>query len=146
MLTGEGFSNWQETDASPQSRVILNKDNWLVQEQSPGAGQIAGAQTVIVLKVRKGTDQYVPVRTPRGVVPNVICAELQASQDALRAAGFLVITSTDGTGQHRVAIIDRNWVVIGQSVVPYTSPGLSTHIVLTVVKHGESAGDSPCQT
>jgi hypothetical protein len=57
-----------------------------------------------------------------------------------------VLTSTDGTGQGRVPVIDRNWVVIAQSVKAGESPGLATHITLTVVKHGESAGNSGCQT
>ena len=141
-----GFRNYRELDATDQNRVIVEKDNWIVDSQEPAAGETVPASTVIVLRVRKATDDASPVQAAHGVVPNVVCAELQAAQDALRASGFYVLTSTDGTGQGRIPLVDRNWVVIAQSVKPGESPGLTTHITLTVVKHGEPAGNSGCQT
>jgi hypothetical protein len=86
------------------------------------------------------------VRTTAGTVPNVVCAELQDAQDALRAAHFFVLTSKDASGQGRMALVDRDWVVIAQSVRAGTSPGLTTHIELTVVKYGEPSGGSGCPT
>ena len=74
----------------------------------------------------------------------MVCLDLQSAQDALRAAGFYVVTPHDGTGKSRVVLVDRNWVVIVQSVRPGTSPDRLTHIVLTVVKFGEPTGDSGC--
>jgi hypothetical protein len=145
-LNDAGFRNYRELDATDQNRVIVEKDNWLVDSQEPAAGETVPANTVIVLHVRKATDNSSPVQAAHGVVPNVVCAELQAAQDALRSSGFYVLTSTDGTGQGRIPVMDRNWVVIAQSVKAGESPGLTTHITLTVVKHGEPAGASGCQT
>jgi PASTA domain len=145
-LNDVGLRNYRELDATDQNRVIVEKDNWIVASQEPAAGETVPANHVIVLRVRKSTDDFSPVPAAHGVVPNVVCAELQAAQDALRGSGFYVLTSTDGTGQGRIPVMDRNWVVIAQSVKAGESPGLTTHITLTVVKHGEPAGSSGCQT
>jgi hypothetical protein len=141
-----GFRNYRELDATDQNRVIVEKDNWIVESQEPAAGQAVVRSTVIVLRLRKGTDNATPTPLGHGIVPNVICAELQAAQDVLRGSGFFVVTSSDATGQGRIAVMDRNWVVIAQSVKPGESPGLTTHITLSVVKHGEPAGSSGCET
>jgi hypothetical protein len=145
-LEAAGYKKVRTVDASPENRVILEKENWVVDSQEPAGGTAAPVSTQVVLKVKKNTDDSVPQAAALGVVPNVMCAELQAAQDALRGSGFLLISSTDGTGQGRLATLDRNWVVIGQSEPAGSKPGLTTHIVLTVVKHGESGGSSGCKT
>jgi beta-lactam-binding protein with PASTA domain len=145
-LKERGFIHLQERDASPQNRLIIDKDNWVVESQTPAAGSATPLETVIVLHVKKNTDAAVPSQAEEGVVPNVVCAELQAAQDALRKSGFLLITSKDGTGQGRIPLVDRNWVVIEQSENAGTRPPTTTVIVLTVVRHGESTGDSGCQS
>ncbi|HEX5497002.1 MAG TPA: hypothetical protein VFX70_20765, partial [Mycobacteriales bacterium] len=72
--------------------------------------------------------------------------DLQAGQDALQAAGFINLGSRDGSGRGRMQIIDRNWVVTGQSARPGSRPGAGTRIVLTAVKFGEPTGKSGCQS
>ena len=62
----------------------------------------------------------------------------------LQAAGFYNLGSEDGTGQGRAQLIDRNWVVITQSVPAGRTRGPSTRIVLTAVKYGEPTGSSGC--
>jgi hypothetical protein len=146
LLKTAGYGSVHVVDATSQNRLIVEKENWLVDSQDPAPGTVAFAATSVVLRVKKGTDDSTPQPAARGVVPKVVCAELQAAQDALRASGFLLITSTDGTGQGRIATLDRNWVVIGQSHAPGTSPGLTTHIVLTIVKHAEPTGTSGCKS
>ena len=144
MLTGAKFRNYQELDVD--GRLIIDKDNWVVDSQDPAAGEVVPPNTVVVVRVKKPTDAAAPTAAGPGVVPNVVCAELQAAQDALRGSGFLLITSKDGTGQGRIPLLDRNWVVIAQSEAPGAKPGTTTLITLTVVKHGEPSGTSGCAT
>jgi len=144
MLTGAKFRNYQELDVD--GRLIIDKDNWVVDSQDPAAGEVVPTETRVVMRVRKPTDGSVPTVAGPGVVPNVVCAELQAAQDALRSSGFLLLTSKDGTGAGRVPLLDRNWVVIAQSEAPGSKPGTTTLITLTVVKHGEPSGTSGCAT
>ncbi|MGW5050769.1 PASTA domain-containing protein [Actinokineospora sp. NPDC004072] len=47
-------------------------------------------------------------------VPDVVGMEHQAAQDALQAAGFHYLTEEDATGQGRLLVSDRNWVVVAQ--------------------------------
>lgn len=145
-LAAKGYTKLQEVDATPQGRLILEKNNWVVDSQTPGPGGAATFDTIIVLRVKKPTDDTSPGQITKGVVPNVLCSELQAAQDALRASGYFIISSSDATGQRRLPVIDRNWVVIGQSAVAGTSPALTTHITLSVVKHGENTGASGCKS
>ena len=145
-LKQRGFTKVQTRDASPENRVILEKDNWIVEAQTPAGGSSTPLDTVVVLHVRKNTDAAQPSPAPEGVMPGVVCAELQAAQDALRKSGYFLITYKDGTGQGRMPLVDRNWVVIGQSEAPGTKPSATTKVELTVVKHGEDTGATGCLT
>lgn len=87
--------------------------------------------------VSKPTDAAPTGAPADGVIPDVVCRDLQAAQDALQAAGFYVLASADGTGQGRRQLIDRNWVVVEQSATPGSRPVPSTRVLLTVVKIGE---------
>jgi beta-lactam-binding protein with PASTA domain len=122
---------------------VLEDNNWVVVTQSPAAGTVAAVSDVITLEVRKPSDGA-GGEVVKGVVPAVICMDLQKAQDALRKAGFYRLRSVDGLGQNRFQALDRNWVVIDQSVAAGTSPGALTEIVLTVVKYGEPTGSSGC--
>ncbi|TQF74333.1 calcium-binding protein [Rhodococcus spelaei] len=61
---------------------------------------------------------------------------LQDAQDTIQAAGVFSSRSKDATGKSRAPVLDRNWVVVGQ-----TPPAGSTFgegdAVLSVVKQGE---------
>jgi PASTA domain-containing protein len=48
-------------------------------------------------------------------IPNVAGKNHQAAQDTLQAAGFYLLTEEDATGQGRMLIWDRNWMVVRQS-------------------------------
>jgi PASTA domain len=143
-LAGPGFTQVNVTDATGQGRPVLEENNWIVAGQEPAAGQRAAVSTVITLQVRKPTDGVGAGEVTKGVVPAVICQDLQKAQDALRQAGFYNLRSEDGTGQGRFQAIDRNWLVVDQSVPGGTSPDPLTNIVLTVVKYGEPTGSSGC--
>lgn len=79
-------------------------------------------------------------------MPRVVCLDLQAAQDALRAAGFYVLTSSDAIGQGRQQLVDRNWVVVSQSEPAGSTPDPTTRIDLGVVKFGEPTGPTGCQS
>ena len=48
-------------------------------------------------------------------VPNVVGKDLQFAQDTMQAAGLYNLTSHDSTGQARLQVLDRNWVVTDQT-------------------------------
>ncbi|GAA3300453.1 PASTA domain-containing protein [Dactylosporangium vinaceum] len=146
LLRRHGFLAIRTVDATGQGRTVLEKNNWVVRTQIPAAGAPASPGLTVQLKVAKPTDEQAEGTVVKGVVPNVVCKDLQSAQDALRAAGFYVLTPHDGLGQGRIALVDRNWVVVGQSVEPGTAPDLKTHIELTVVKYGEPVGNSGCKS
>jgi beta-lactam-binding protein with PASTA domain len=144
-LTAAGFTKIDSADAGPEHRVVVNPSNWTVRAQTPAAGTRAQEGTRITLTVTKPTDDAGgSAGTTTGVMPAVVCKDLQTAQDALQAAGFPIITSTDGTGQGRTQVVDRNWVVIAQSAPPGSHPSQSDRVVLTVVKFGEDTKQSGC--
>lgn len=73
------------------------------------------------------------------VMPNVVCINLQAAQDAIQAAGVFYSTSVDATGQGRAQVWDRNWVVVDQ--VPSVGASIGEGgPVLSVLKGDEFSG------
>ena len=79
-----------------------------------------------------------PPRTSKSaVVPNVVGINHQLAQDTMQAAGFYYLTEEDATGQGRLLINDRNWVVVTQSPEGGTTAALDTKIVLRSKKIGE---------
>lgn len=65
-----------------------------------------------------GTTTEAPTKDEQpasGTVPNVVGMNHQAAQDAMQEAGFYNLTEEDATGQGRMLIMDRNWVVVSQS-------------------------------
>ena len=72
-----------------------------------------------------------------GVVPNVVGLNHQLAQDTMQAAGFYFLTEEDATGQGRLLINDRNWVVVSQQPAGGTKASPDTKIVLRSKKIGE---------
>jgi hypothetical protein len=75
--------------------------------------------------------------TPAGVVPNVVGLNHQLAQDTMQAAGFYHLTEEDATGQGRLLINDRNWVVVTQQPKGGTRAPADTTIILRSKKIGE---------
>jgi hypothetical protein len=73
----------------------------------------------------------------QGVVPNVVGLNHQLAQDTMQAAGFYFLTEEDATGQGRLLINDRNWVVVSQQPAGGTKAPPDTKIVLRSKKIGE---------
>jgi hypothetical protein len=143
-LNAAGLTKIDYVDDTGQGRTVIQPGNWVVAAQEPEPGAKVPPATRISLRVRKPSDGTGPSSVTNATVPNVVCMNLQSAQDTLQSAGFKNLGSTDGLGQQRYQIIDRNWVVIKQSAQPGSRPSLETRINLTVVKYGESTGDSGC--
>jgi hypothetical protein len=71
------------------------------------------------------------------VIPNVVGVNHQLAQDTMQAAGFYVLTEEDATGQGRLLVNDRNWVVVSQDPAAGTTVPLTTKILLKSKKIGE---------
>jgi len=71
------------------------------------------------------------------VVPDVVGLNHQLAQDTLQANGFYFLQEEDATGQGRMLLYDRNWVVVSQSVPAGTSAATTTTITLASKKIGE---------
>ncbi|MGH3943178.1 MAG: PASTA domain-containing protein [Pseudonocardiaceae bacterium] len=145
MLSAQGYRSVEE-DSTGQARPILEPLNWVVEAQLPAADAPAPQGTQVVLKVRKPTDGAGDATASPGTVPNVLCKDLQSAQDALQAADFYNLRSEDATGQDRQQLVDRNWVVVSQSVEPGAKPDTSTDIMLGAVKFGEPTGAAGCKS
>jgi hypothetical protein len=145
-LAAAGFEKVSAQDATGKRRLIINANNWLVRTQSPAAGTRLAKTATVTLNVSKPTDGSEPGPIVDGVVPAVVCKDLQTAQDVLQAAGFRDLASQDGTGKARQQIIDRNWLVIAQSAAAGSRPPSTTRIVLKVVKYGEPTGGSGCKS
>jgi hypothetical protein len=78
-----------------------------------------------------------PPSAQTGVVPNVVGLNHQLAQDTMQAAGFYFLTEEDATGQGRLLINDRNWVVVSQAPAAGTHAPPDTKITLRSKKIGE---------
>jgi len=146
LLKAQGYRVAEE-DETGQKREILEPVNWVVVSQSPEADAEAPSGTEVRLKVRKPTDTSTSSEpATRGVVPNVVCLDLQKAQDTLQAVGFYVLGSEDAAGQGRQQLVDRNWVVVSQSEAAGGTPDPKTKITLGAVKFGEPTGASGCKS
>jgi hypothetical protein len=145
LLAAAGFDEVVRRDATGRERPVLRARNWVVREQSPPAGDYARPTAAIVLKVARPTDPA-PTKPPAGVIPKVVCLDLQRAQDSMQAAGYLNLLSRDGTGRGRSQLLDRNWVVTAQAPAPGARPALTSRVMLTAVKYGEPTGRSGCRS
>lgn len=70
-------------------------------------------------------------------VPNVVGENHQYAQDTMQAAGLYMLDERDATGQDRMLIWDRNWVVVSQNPPAGTMVDENTTITLSSKKEGE---------
>ncbi|WBQ05415.1 PASTA domain-containing protein [Kribbella sp. CA-293567] len=78
-----------------------------------------------------------PQESRSAVVPNVVGVNHQLAQDTMQAAGFFYLTEEDATGQGRLLVSDRNWVVVTQSPEAGTTAAVDSKILLRSKKIGE---------
>ena len=144
-LRDAGLPRISPVDDTGRGRTVIDPTNWVVDAQTPSAGTHTTGQTSVTLKVRRPSDGA-SASTRLGVVPDVVCMNLQDAQNAMQRSGFFNLGSADGGGRGRMQILDRDWVVIAQSVRAGSKPKLTQRIVLTSVKYGEPTGSSGCDS
>ncbi|MFB7580830.1 PASTA domain-containing protein [Streptomyces hydrogenans] len=71
-----------------------------------------------------------------GNLPDMVGSDLQLAQDTAQAAGFYGLASNDATGQGRMQVLDRNWVVCSQDPAPGQHP-TDAIVTFLVVKDDE---------
>jgi hypothetical protein len=71
------------------------------------------------------------------VVPNVVGVDHQLAQDTMQAAGLYLLDEKDCTGQGRMLLWDRNWVVVSQDPPAGSNVNEDTTITLCSKKDGE---------
>jgi len=87
------------------------------------------------------TETTLPAPPAEGILPSLVGLDLQLAQDTLQAGGWYVMTSYDTTGQGRMQLVDRNWVVVEQIPAAGESVPYSKTIQLGVVKKGEPGSE-----
>ena len=100
------------------------------------------SQPTVTVTAPTAPGRETPTRTGRpsvqqGIVPDVVGVNHQLAQDTMQAAGFYILTEEDATGQGRLLIVDRNWVVVSQEPKGGTKAPPETKIILRSKKIGE---------
>lgn len=70
-------------------------------------------------------------------LPDVVGMNLQEGQDTMQAAGFFLLDDQDATGQGRLQVFDRNWVVTRQDPPAGSEVSVDTRVTLYAKKIGE---------
>jgi hypothetical protein len=70
-------------------------------------------------------------------VPDVVGKDHQLAQDTMQSAGLYSLSEEDATGQGRMMILDRGWVVVEQDPPAGTRVNEDTTIILRSKKKGE---------
>ncbi|WP_207621152.1 PASTA domain-containing protein [Streptosporangium minutum] len=73
----------------------------------------------------------------RKSLPDVVGMNLQEGQDTMQAAGFYALDDQDSTGQGRLQIYDRNWVITKQDPAAGRKVATDTPVTLYAKKYGE---------
>ncbi|MWA06968.1 PASTA domain-containing protein [Actinomadura sp. LD22] len=109
----------------------------------PAASTAAPAKTVTVTPTPTRTVTAAPkAAAPRKThaakpirVPDVVGHNHQKAQDEMQAHGLFMLAEQDATGQGRMLLWDRNWVVIRQKPAPGTTVSPNTTITLYSKKY-----------
>jgi hypothetical protein len=77
------------------------------------------------------------IRAEHGVIPDVVCMDLQMAQDKAQAAEFFEIRSDDASGRRRAQFSDRDWVVVAQTPAAGTHAPPPRRLYLRVLAYGD---------
>lgn len=131
----DGLDSPTNDDASTTPRAAPTSTTQYTTSAATTARTVA-PETAPATKV--STTQVAAVAST-AVMPNVVCMNLQAAQDAIQAAGVFYSTSIDASGQERTQVWDMNWVVVDQAPSVGASIGEGDP-VLSVLKEDEFSG------
>jgi beta-lactam-binding protein with PASTA domain len=129
---------------------IVAESNWTVCETDPPAGDMGGGKVKLIVdrectdtgsNASAATDE--PAKDPaeepatKVRVPDVRGMNHQAAQNRMQDADLYNLREEDATGQGRLLLYDRNWVVVDQR--PRPGARVSTERVVTLLskKRGE---------
>jgi len=113
---------------------ILDPRAWRVCDQQPRAG-VKTSERVRLVAARNCRN--FAVEDEFGRMPDVVGMNLQAAQNKLQALKFFNLHSFDATGQGRLQVLDRGWVVVEQTPAAGTSVGSGRYIRLGVKRTAE---------
>ncbi|SDJ44084.1 PASTA domain-containing protein [Actinokineospora alba] len=108
------------TTSAPEPLPAVSADPSAVPGQSPAPGKSPA-----------------PATSEVAALPDVVGMNHQSAQDALQAAGFYYLTEEDATGQGRLLVSDRNWVVVEQVPAAGTKVAKTEKILLRSKKKGD---------
>lgn len=114
---------------TPSATTVTATPPVTTHRDTGGTASSSGASSV------KPTDDQ-KVATKKGIMPDVVCMNLQKAQDTIQKHGVFYSRSEDATGKGRHQVWDRNWIVVAQRPAPGAQFG-EGDAVLSVVKTGE---------
>lgn len=124
----DGLDAASDTETTTTASVSAASKVATPAPQAPSVVQAAEAPTTAPLAAAAPAEP--------AVMPYVTCMNLQDAQDAIQVAGVFYSRSQDATGKDRNQVLDRNWVVVGQTPTAGATVD-EGEAVLSVVKIGE---------
>ena len=110
-------------------------------ESPPPAAPAVTSTTVTTAPATTTPKTSVPRATAAKVtkikVPDGVGLDYQSAQDRWRAAGLHVAPAVDATGQHRLPLIDSNWLVLAQNLKAGSKVPRGSFITATVKKNSD---------
>jgi beta-lactam-binding protein with PASTA domain len=96
-------------DSAPETVTVVETEQ--IEDPPPETVTVMETETVPDIEVEEGDGS-----DPAGniVVPDVVGMDHQLAQDTMQAAGLYNLAEEDATGQDRMLLFDRNWVVVAQ--------------------------------
>ncbi len=116
---------------APASTVTVTQTAEPEPPAQPSSQAPAAAESTSATRTTEATT------AEEGVVPDVVGEDLQYAQDTMQAAGYYNLSEEDATGQGRLLINDRAWIVVSQEPKAGTRANSGTAIVLRAKKEGE---------
>jgi beta-lactam-binding protein with PASTA domain len=113
---------------SDETAQTVTEERTIVEQAPP-------PETVTETVKAKSTAAPKPASTI--TVPDVVGENHQYAQDTMQAAGLYNLDERDATGQDRMLLWDRNWVVVSQDPPAGTEVNENATITLSAKKEGE---------
>lgn len=115
---------------SDEAAVTVTEQHTIVEQAPP-------PETVTETVRSRPASKPKPAATSTITVPDVVGMNHQYAQDEMQAAGLYNLAERDATGQDRMLLWDRNWVVVSQDPPAGSEVDEDTTITLSSKKKGE---------
>lgn len=134
-VAGIGMSGSAEPAAAEHPDAAPAPSAATAQAAAPGTPEVSAVPSARPTNAVPSLPSSKPPVKAR--VPNVVGHNHQAAQNELQAAGFFMLAEEDATGQGRMLLWDRNWVVVRQEPRAGTKAGTERTVTLYSKKIGE---------